>query len=192
MCNDVSLAEFEGPLTELAQQCKNRARFDEFKLWLKKVPGRLLKLIGMVTVSAIKKFVAADNFKIGNAGIAHLGNNFKANFLGKVEKSVEGTTLVVSRLEKASFDKDIRSELGSDKEEVSLYHLFELLNKQSSVGQFGPLLTNGFANIFYIRDTNGTLWAVGVDCAGYGWVDDADSVTDPNGWSDGIQVFSRK
>jgi hypothetical protein len=36
--NDVSLTEFEGPLGELVQQCKsNRSRFDEFKLWLKKV-----------------------------------------------------------------------------------------------------------------------------------------------------------
>ena len=36
--NDVSLVEFEGPLGELVQQCKsNRGRFDEFKLWLKKV-----------------------------------------------------------------------------------------------------------------------------------------------------------
>ena len=38
MKNDVSLAEFEGPLGELVQQCKsNRDRFDEFNLWLKKV-----------------------------------------------------------------------------------------------------------------------------------------------------------
>ncbi len=38
MSNDVSLAEFEGPLGELVQQCKsNRPRFDEFKLWLKRV-----------------------------------------------------------------------------------------------------------------------------------------------------------
>lgn len=38
MSNDVSLVEFEGPLGELMQQCKsNRFRFEEFKLWLKKV-----------------------------------------------------------------------------------------------------------------------------------------------------------
>ncbi len=40
MLHEVSLAEFEGPLTELRQQCsgqKGRQRFDEFKLWLKGV-----------------------------------------------------------------------------------------------------------------------------------------------------------
>ena len=38
MSHEVSLVEFEGPLGELVQQCKsNRGRFDEFKLWLKKV-----------------------------------------------------------------------------------------------------------------------------------------------------------
>ena len=38
MSHEVSLVEFEGPLGELVQQCKsNRTRFDEFKLWLKKV-----------------------------------------------------------------------------------------------------------------------------------------------------------
>src|SRR3989344_4142449 len=38
MSHEVSLVEFEGPLGELVQQGKsNRGRFDEFKLWLKKV-----------------------------------------------------------------------------------------------------------------------------------------------------------
>ncbi|MDO8496283.1 MAG: hypothetical protein Q7S43_03120 [bacterium] len=46
MLHEVSLAEFEGPLTELKQQCsgKNgRERFEEFKLWLKGVVSGIFK-----------------------------------------------------------------------------------------------------------------------------------------------------
>ena len=195
MSHEVSLAEFEGPLTELRQQCSGgngRARFEEFKLWLKKVSG-LLKLVSTVTVSAVKKFVAVDNFKVGNAGITWMSDNFKTNFLGKIEKNVKGATLLAHRLEKSSLDKDIRDELGSDKEETTLAYLFELLSRQSD-GKSGVLLTNSDANIFYVRDANGNFWAVNAiwNSMDRGWSLNAYSVTGPGGWLGGGRVFSRK
>ncbi len=193
MSHEVSLAEFEGPLTELRQQCSGgngRARFEEFKLWLKKVSG-LLKRVNHVTVSAVKKFAAADHFKVGNAGIVWIGENFETNFLGKVEKNVKDATVVVYRLEKSSPDKDIRHELGSDKEETALAHLFELLTRQSR-GESGVLLTNGYANIFYVRDAKGNFWAVNAYWSSDGWYVYANSVMSPNGWDGGYRVVSRK
>lgn len=168
--------------TEWAERIKSALRKDD-----------LLRRVTEVAVTAIKKFVAADNFKVGNVGIVYLGDNFKTNFLGKIEKNVTNSILIVSRLEKDSLDKDIRDEVGSDKEETYLAHLSELLTRQSK-GESGVLLTNGYANIFYIRDAIGNVWAVGVRWYSFyrGWVVSAHSVSFPSRWHDDNQVFSRK
>ena len=53
------------------------------------------------------------------------------------------------------------------------------------------LLTNGYANLFYIRDTDGILWAVRVDWGGDGWYVNARSVERRGRWFAGIQAFGR-
>ena len=58
-------------------------------------------------------------------------------------------------------------------------------------GEDGILLTNGYANIFYIRDIKGVFWAVGCGWDGGGWRVGAISVEDPRGWDGGRRVFSR-
>ena len=58
-------------------------------------------------------------------------------------------------------------------------------------GEKGSLLTNGYANIFYIKDVNGVLRTVRVSWGGGGWYVYAYAVTHPNGWDDGHRVFSR-
>ena len=70
--------------------------------------------------------------------------------------------------------------------------VWDLLRLQSN-GEGGVLLTNGYANIFYVRDTNGELRAVHVYWyAGYGdWRVHARSVGYPGAWDAGIRVFSR-
>lgn len=153
----------------------------------------LLKLVTYVEVSGSNKFVAADNFKIGNAGVTYLGEDFKTNFLGKVEENVTDATLVIHQLEKASPDKDILSELGNNRKETFLAYLFELLKKQSE-GETGRLLTNGHVNIFYIRDAKGNLWAVNARWGSInrGWSVCAISVGGPDRWGSGGQVLSCK
>ena len=70
--------------------------------------------------------------------------------------------------------------------------MVDLMRRQGR-GQKGFLLVNGYANIFYIRDTTGTLWAV--FCYWYSareyWVVEAYPVTNPDGWAAGRQVISR-
>ena len=58
-------------------------------------------------------------------------------------------------------------------------------------GEDGILLTNGYANIFYIRDIKGVFWAVSCRWIGGGWDVSASSVEDPRGWVGGGRVFSR-
>ena len=112
-------------------------------------------------------------------------------FLKKVEENVGDATIVVHCLEKASLDAPIMAELG-DRAEIQLAHFFGLLKVQSK-GEEGALLVNGYANIAYIRGTDGNFWAVRAYWrSGCGdWDVRADSVVDPGGWSGGRQVLSR-
>lgn len=153
----------------------------------------LLKQVTTVAVRAVKKFSAQNTFGAAKPAIKlwYLGDNFKQYFLGKVEKNVPAITLAAHQLTKASVDAPVLAELG-DRAETSLAHLWELLTKQAN-GEAGVLLTNGYANIFYIKDADGTLWAVlAFWHAGRGWRVSARSVGDPRRWRAGRQVFSRK
>lgn len=149
----------------------------------------LLWQITTVSVSGTEKFVAKEYLRTANIG--YTGDNFDKLFLNKAEKNVEGVNVAIHRLEKDSLDVPILAELGN-RAEISLAHLFQLIKKQSK-REDGPLLTNGYANIAYIRGTDGNLWAVDA-CwySGYGyWRVYAYSVEYPNRWYAGRQVLSR-
>jgi hypothetical protein len=149
----------------------------------------LLKRITTITFPAVQRFVAKDCLKSANVGWT--GDNFDKLFLDKVEENVPEAKLAVSRLERASLDAPILTELG-DKAETSLAYMFDLLKKQTK-GEDGTLLTNGYANIAYICDKNGKLWSVRARwCSDYGcWDVEAYSVVSPYRWRAGRQVLSR-
>lgn len=145
------------------------------------------------------KFVAKEKFvrDTGNDAkvkINYLGDNFTKWFLagsGKIERPMGKQTLCYGDLKKASVDVPIITELGGAKKaETSLTELFSLMEKQGN-GEGGALLTNGWTNIFYIKDMQGVLRAVYVDWNADGWGVLADVVSDPREWNDGYRVFSR-
>lgn len=157
----------------------------------------LLDLVTTITIPAqTKPFIVRDHFKADTSEdavvqIAYLGNNFKTWFLDKTEVSRSATTLCCRKLLRNSFDAPIIAELGGkEKAQTSLSELLELLKKQPR-GQKGTLLTNGYANIFYILDNKGVLRAVRADRGDNGWYVDTRSVAYPRGWHDSGQVFSR-
>ncbi|MBU2028765.1 hypothetical protein KJ761_02640 [Patescibacteria group bacterium] len=164
---------------------------------LEPVPESLLEFIGTVEVLATtEKFVARDNFvrdvsKKARVKISYLGGNFTEKFIGKIEEPFAGGILRYRKLRKSSVDGPIITELGGEqKAETTLAEIFALMERQGN-GQSGSLLTNGYANIFYIRDINGVLWAVSCAWYGAGWSVFAYSVESPHGWHAGHQVFSR-
>lgn len=149
----------------------------------------LLARVASATVSGAKKFVAKDHLKSANVG--WISGNFDKLFLNKVEESVGDANLAVSSLTKDSLDAPILAELG-DRAETSLAYLFELISKQSK-GEDGVLLTNGYANIAYVRGNDGNLWAVSAywnSVDGY-WSVGAYSVGYPYRWVAGRQFLSR-
>ena len=163
----------------------------------KAIASALLVLVTRVSVAATKEsFFAAEKLVVNTeqdakVKISGLWGNFETNFLGKVEPAFGGSELKVHKLLEKALDKPIIEELGGEaKAETTLTEMFSLMKVQGH-GQEGPLLTNGWANIFYIRDVNGVLWAVGCYWFGLGWFCDAYSVDRPDDWLADNQVVSR-
>ena len=160
----------------------------------------ILELVSTIVVNATTgKFVAKEKFvcdtdRKAKVKISYLGDNFTEWFLsgsGKTEDPISEQTLRYHKLRKSSVDGPIITELGGEaKAETTLSEMFSLMEKQKN-GESGPLLNNGWWNIFYIKDQNGVLHAVGVDWSDDGWRVIALSVELPDRWDDGSQVFSR-
>lgn len=155
---------------------------------------KLLQFVTTVSVGAYKSCKASDHLKVDTKGelrIAWIGDNLKANFLGLSEGACEPTELKVNKLTEDSLDALIIAEL-DDKCEIRFGQFLNLLRKQGK-GQKGALLNNGWANIAYIRDINGILWAVRARWASDdgGWSVDASSVERPDRWGGGRRVVSR-
>jgi hypothetical protein len=164
---------------------------------VKPLPESLLELIGILTVPATtEKFVAKKKLVINTNNDAEvriwdLGSNLKAWFLPKIEEPAAETTLRYYRLRKYSRDLPIIAELGGEQKAVTtLARMYSLLKKQGQ-GQFGELLTNGYANIFYIHDKDGVLRAVDASWSqGRGWRLGAFLVGGARGWRGVRQVLS--
>lgn len=160
----------------------------------------LLDWLGIVNIPATtEKFVAREKFvvdtsKKAKVKISYLGDNLTEWFLsgdGKIESPISERSLRYGKLMENSVDAPIIAELGGEqKAEMTLAEMFALMEKQPN-GERGTLLTNGWANIFYIRDVKGVLRAVNGCWYGDGWLVLAYSVLFPRRWCGGRLVFSR-
>ena len=145
------------------------------------------------SVTTKGKFVANNSFKLKKDGgiCSCLGDNFQSWFAGKVEDIITPITLHPAKLRQSSLDGPIIEELGGEaKAETALLEIYDLMAKQAN-GEKGVLLTNGWANIFYVRDNAGVLRAVDVCWDDDGWYVGALPVDGSFRWRAGLQVFSR-
>lgn len=150
---------------------------------------------GIEIPALLEKFEVAKHFiqdisEKAEVKISYLGGNFKSDFLNQVIEPHEARKLDAGKLTENSRDDRILAELGSDKCETTLDAVRVLLKKQSK-GEDGVLLTNGYANIFYVRNVSGVLRAVSVFWHGDGWYVYSGSVGFPRVWYEGSLVFSR-
>ncbi len=160
----------------------------------------ILELVSTVVVLATtSKFVAKDKFAVSTkrndpVKILEVCDNFTNWFLsgdGKTEDPISEQTLRYHKLRKSSVNGPIITELGGEeKSETTLTEMFSMMEKQKN-GEYGVLLNNGYANIFYIRDQKGVLRVVRVRCCDDGWGVYASSVEGPVWWGDFDRVFSR-
>ena len=158
----------------------------------------VLQLQCSVEVSAQKVFRAVDFFKEDGQPdgiLMFIDDEFRQRFLsggGKIELDIPAATLNGYNLREYSLNGPILTALGgNDAAKTSLAYVAQLLRKQAKCGE-GVLLTNGWANIFYIEDHHNVLCTV--YCR---WCSRdrelyvrASLVTDPDGWLADCQVFS--
>jgi len=158
----------------------------------------LLKRVTDITVTLDPgTFVASDHFRVDTSPeavvkISNLENNFREWMLGLIEgQSPANANLCCYELVNASVDEPIIADLGGkQKAEMTLVEIYTLMKNQPN-GEKGILLTNGFANIFYVRDVKGVLRAIDVYWDEVCWDLDAYSVERSSGWLAGRRVFSR-
>jgi hypothetical protein len=134
--------------------------------------------------------IIRDFFK-RNTGvrISTLFAEFKHRFCDKAEQPTAEVTYRSYSLLYNSPDGPIIAALGGEnKVEGTLTAVFAFLQRQPK-GEPGFLQTNGYANIFYVRDKEGTLCAVRTGWADDGWVLDAISVADPAAWNGEHHIF---
>jgi hypothetical protein len=140
---------------------------------------------------AVAKYFVRNISDEAEVKISYLGSNFTSWFQNQVVPAHAAGKLDSDRLTENSRDDRIIAELGiADKVETTLDAVYDLLKRQAK-GESGELLVNGYANIFYVRDSAGELRAVLVDWNGGGWHVYAYSVSGPDEWNEGNQVFSR-
>lgn len=158
---------------------------DELVVVAKAAANKLLEFISSVTVPPVTCFFADDHFKDGKAieGVTiYTGDNFKTHFGGKIEENVAGCDIRVHKLLRASRDLGIRYEIGEDREETCLAHLWHFLKLRGDKGGWF---------LFYIRDANDVLWAVNAGWDGDDWDVDAGSVEHRVKWPAAHRVCSR-
>ncbi|MFH1769701.1 MAG: hypothetical protein ABH833_03500 [Parcubacteria group bacterium] len=154
------------------------------------VPIPLLTSVTTVQVNAVERFVASEAFNPDDIRF-YLWPNFRNYFLEKVEENVPTGEFAIQRLERSVKDDAILRELG-DKAEVVLAHFYELIKRQPQ-GQEGDLLTDGRANIFYVRDAENMVWAVsaGWHSVSRKWYLNANPIDYPRSWCVGHHVISQ-
>lgn len=154
--------------------------------------AKLLTRVGeLIPLPGTAKFELTEEAFRKEANVGYFWDFLKI-FGRQVEENVPAATLASHNLEKDSLDGPITEELG-ERKITTLWHFFCLLKAQAK-GQDGPLLTSGLANIFYMQDRHGKVWAV--LCRWFGvvryWYVDAFSVGLPLRWRAGRRVFSRE
>ncbi|MDP1706695.1 MAG: hypothetical protein Q8L36_02640 [bacterium] len=160
----------------------------------------LLAAVTTLTIPALPKFDANKFFTSGvfrrkqsKVKFWGFGDNFKSKFFNKVEGPTAELKIQMAKLNRSSKDSPIIKALGNDKAKIKLtLGQFAWLLEQQPDGKSGTLLINGWWNIFYIEDDEGTLWAVCADWyAGYGWHVAADAFGNPSEWDGDYLVFSQ-
>ena len=157
----------------------------------------LLEPVGTVAIPALaERFNAGEKF-ILNYGrkakpgvkIAYLDENFQTWFGEAVEEPTAEATLSYFRLTRPELDRPILAALGNRPDlAIFLRQIYWLMSGQPN-GEPGTLLNDGCAILFYVPGLARVVhvrWSAGFG----GWHVSARSVTDPDRWDVGRQVFS--
>ncbi|HUD47995.1 MAG TPA: hypothetical protein VMR33_14265 [Candidatus Baltobacteraceae bacterium] len=151
----------------------------------------LLEALETVVIPATSMPVVIRDFFLKNSRVkfAAIWSEFKTRFFDKTENPIPEVTYRKYKLLRISPDGPIIAQLGGEaKVEGTVTAALALLQRQGHGGA-GFLQTNGYANIFYIKDKDDVLCAIRIGWADDGWVIDAIAVQDPLAWNGKHEIF---
>jgi len=156
-----------------------------------------LEPVSTINVPETKIKLVASQVFVRNVGkkailkIGYVSEDFRDWFLGKTEDPLAKQTLYYYKLLEPSGNGPIVAKLGGEeKAETTLTEIYGLMAKQAN-GCRGPLITNNWWNIFFVRDQKGVLRVVHLCWYDDGWYVYARAVNFPASWYAGHMVFSR-
>ncbi len=162
-------------------------------------PMRKLKKLALsmtVAVEATISFVVRDFFKMGENGQTKIwmSDEFKAKVLAFASNTASSESVHLDKLEltESMNDSQITVELGSPTPfsiDGFLSHIKGLILKQPK-GEKGDLLTNGYANIFYVTGNDGRTLSVYAFWDDGRWEFRCDEFDVSGGWCAEPCVFS--
>lgn len=158
------------------------------------VLGELLKYVGHLKLKPVKRFVVADNFKVGNVvggrKIGWVGDNFHQHFDGLVEENVPERIVYTWELIKGSVDAPVikifdGGVANNPNTETHLAHMFQMME----LGEKSKGRLDGYANFGYKKSPkDGLLWVPLWRVSGGEFDVGARSSSDPSEWRGGIRV----
>jgi hypothetical protein len=154
------------------------------------VIGGLLRFVGTIKLRAVKCFVVADNFKVGNQvggrPVGWVGENFQRHFYGVTEENVPAKTVYIWELVKDSCDGPVITLFGGDgspKTQTYLAHQFQMME----LGEKGNSHLDSRANFGYKKPPiDRSLWVPYV--GGGEFRVDARSSSNPFEWNTGNRI----
>ena len=155
---------------------------------------KFLKKLGTVSVSS-EEFKKSDFFTNNGPVRLWMSDNFKTYILSEISDTIHArdTTLTKLILSQSMTDAEIRAEIGEDNiaTPTGWAQEFMSLLQEQSRGEKGTLLNSGYANIRYVKTTNGEVFAVDAnwDADDHEWFLDACEL-DVYRWLDGFYVFA--
>lgn len=179
---------------------------DDFALGVKQESKSLLTSVGEFNIPSTNiPFFAKNHFAVNFTAnkknnvspvkISFAGERFEYWFMDKREPPFGGSVLACGELSFPATSSRIIAELGGyGKVETTLVELSYLMKAQWN-GKAGSLLTNGNANMFYVRDVNYKLRAVDAHWLNDSWrviANEIANLKSPCILEDGFRIFYRK
>jgi hypothetical protein len=134
----------------------------------------LLRAGDTISISATEAFAVSVNFAPdlrpeARVLIASILSNFGRWFFTAQIDPAPACAVEWLELQRNASNTTILNELGGvSAAETSLATAYALMLRQNA-GQPGPLATNGWSNVFYVRDAKGLLRSVNVHWCDGGW-----------------------
>jgi len=157
-------------------------------------PPSPVLFISSVEISASEVLSAREHFfdRPGFNSPYLVDEDFRQWFFEKVEFAQFACAYAFFKMITDGVDEAIIASLGGESLAETTLAGISFLTGQQRTGEGGVLLTNGHANVFYVRDQFGVLRAIAASWSGLHWDLNANALDSSHPWRSARRVFTLK